>query len=147
MKQLHPQNPDSLQRFGLLVQAAVDVTRVEQRVSSNLTQQVPGKVADVVLAEIPLHQHSAGNHRLGVLMTALAEVTAEVFTVTQSLNIIWVDPGATARAAVVLFRHNYLPLVGRLNVEDDLWSGRRPLEVASDPNPQLVNVRVFTIIR
>lgn len=81
-------HPDSLQSFKLFVQATVDIIGVEQWVSSNLAQQVPGKVADIVLAEVPLHQHSAGNHHLGVLMTALAEVTTKVFTVTQSLNII-----------------------------------------------------------
>ncbi|KAG7217517.1 hypothetical protein INR49_021444, partial [Caranx melampygus] len=57
--------------------ATVDVIGVEQRVSSDLAQQVPGKVADIVLAEVPLPQYSARNHRLGVLMAALAEVTAE----------------------------------------------------------------------
>lgn len=81
-------HPDGLQSFDLLVQATVDVIGVEQRVSGNLAQQVPGKVADIVLAEVPLPQNSAGNHRLGVLMAALAEVTAEVFTVTQSFDII-----------------------------------------------------------
>lgn len=147
VKQLHPQNPDSLQSFDLLVQASVDVAGVEQRVSGDLAQQVPGKVADIVLAEVPLPQHSGRNHRLGILMAALAEVTAEVFTVTQSLDIIWVNAGATASAAVVLFSHNYLPLGGWMNVEDDLRTGRSPLQVASDPNPQLVDVGVFTIIR
>lgn len=34
-----------------------------------------------------------------------------------------------------------------MNVEDDLRSGRRPLQVASDPNPQLVDVGVFAVIR
>lgn len=81
-------HPYGLQSFDLLVQSAVDVTGVEQRVSGNLAQQVPGEVADVVLAEVPLPQHSAGDHRLGVLMAALAEVTAEVFTITQSLDVI-----------------------------------------------------------
>lgn len=33
-----------------------------------------------------------------------------------------------------------------MNVEDDLWARRRPLEVASDSNPQLVDVRVFPVI-
>lgn len=126
VEQLHPQNPDRLQSFYLLVQATVDVTGVKQWISGNLAQQVPRKVADIVLAEVPLPQHSARNHCLGILMAALAEVTAEVFTVTQSLDIIWVNAGATASAAVVLFSHNYLPLWGWMNVEDDLWSGRRP---------------------
>lgn len=81
-------HPDSFQSFILLVQDTVDVIGVEQGVSGNLAQQVPGKVADVVLAEVPLPQHSARNHRLGVFMAALAEVTTEVFTVTQSLDII-----------------------------------------------------------
>lgn len=81
-------HPDGLQSFDLLVQATVDIIRVEQRVSSDLAQQVPGKVADVVLAEVPLPQDSAGNHRLGVLMAALAEVPPEVFTVAQSLDVI-----------------------------------------------------------
>lgn len=134
VKQLHPQNPDSLQSFVLLVQATVDVIGVEQRVSSDLAQQVPSKVADIVLAEVPLPQHSSRNHGLGVLMAALAEVTAEVFTVTQSLNIVWVDASATSSTPVVLFRHNYLPLWGRVNVEDDLRPRRCPLEVASDTN-------------
>ena len=81
-------HPDGLQSFVFLVQAAVDVIGVEQRVSGDLAKQVPRKVADIVLAEVPLPQHSAGNHRLRVLMAALAEVTAEVFTVTQSLDVI-----------------------------------------------------------
>lgn len=34
-----------------------------------------------------------------------------------------------------------------MNVEDDLRSGRCPLQVAPDPNPKLVDVCVFTIIR
>jgi len=34
-----------------------------------------------------------------------------------------------------------------MDVEDDLRSGRRPLQVTSNPNPQLVYVCVFTIIR
>lgn len=34
-----------------------------------------------------------------------------------------------------------------MNVEDDLWSRWRPLQVASDSNPQLVDVRVFPVIR
>lgn len=37
-------------------------------------------------------------------------------------------------------------LGGRMNVEDDLRSGWRPLQVASDPNPQFVDVCVFAII-
>lgn len=147
VKQLHPQNPDDLQSFVLLVQATVDVIGVEQRVSCDLAQQVPGEVADVVLAEVPLPQHSAGNNRLGVLMATLAEVTAEVFTVTQALDIIWVDASTTASAAVVLFSYNYLPLGGGMNVEYDLRSGRGPLQVAPHPDPQLVDVCVFAIIR
>lgn len=81
-------HPYSLQRFDFLVQATVDVIGVKQRISGNLAQQVPGKVADIVFAEIPLPQHSTGNHSLRVFMAALTEVTAEVFTVTQSLNIV-----------------------------------------------------------
>lgn len=81
-------HPDRLQGFDLLVQATVDVTRVEQRVSGNLAQQVPGKVADVVFAEVPLPEHSAGNNRLGILVAALAEVTAEVLAVTQPLYVV-----------------------------------------------------------
>lgn len=147
VEQLHPQNPHSLQSFDLLVQPTVDVTGVEQWVSGNLAQQVSGKIADVVFAEVPLPQHSARNHRLSVLMAALAEVPAKVLTVTQSLDVIWVDTSATAGTPVVLLCHNYLPLRGGMNVEDDLRSGRRPLQVTSDPNPQLVDVCMLTIIR
>lgn len=85
----HCAHPHSLQSFDLLVQAAVDVTGVEQGVSGNLAQQVSGKVADVVFAEVPLPQHSAGNHSLCVLVAALAEVTAEVFAITQPLDVIY----------------------------------------------------------
>lgn len=127
VKQLHPQNPDGLQSFDLFIQATVDVTGVEQRVSGDLAQQVPGEVADIVLAEVPLPQHSAGNNGLSVLMAALTEITAEVFAVTQSLYIIWVNAGATASTAVILFGHNYLPLGGGMNIKDDLRSRWRPL--------------------
>lgn len=82
-------HPDGLQGLDLLVQAAVDVTGVEKRISSDLAQQVPGKVADVVLAEVPLSEHSAGNNRLGVFMATLAEVPAEVVAVTQPLDVVW----------------------------------------------------------
>lgn len=82
VKELHPQNPNSLQRFVFLVQPAVDIVEVEKRISRNLAQQVSGKVADIVFAEVPLPQHPAGNDCLSVFMTALAEVPAEVFTVT-----------------------------------------------------------------
>lgn len=147
VKQLHPQNPRSLQMFNFLVETSVDVIGVEQWVSSNLAQQVTGKVADIVLAEVPLPQYSTGNHCLGVLMAALTEVPAKVLAVTQSLNIVWVYAGATASAAVILFSHNNLFLGGRVNVEDDLRPWGCPLEVASDSNPQLVDVCVFAIIR
>lgn len=74
-------HPDGLQSFDLLVQPAVDVVQVEQRVPGDLAQQVAGEVADVVLAEVPLPQHPGGNDRLSVLVAALAEVTAQVLTV------------------------------------------------------------------
>lgn len=82
-------HPDGLQTFDLLVQPAVDVAQVVQRVARYLAQQIAGEVADVVLAEVPLPQHPAGNDRLRVLVAALAEVTAQVFTVTQPLDVIW----------------------------------------------------------
>lgn len=81
-------HPDSLQSLDLLVQPAVNIIRVEERVACNLAQEVPGKVADVVFAEVPLPQHSPGNHRLGVLVAALAKVAAEVFTVAQTLDVV-----------------------------------------------------------
>lgn len=37
-------------------------------------------------------------------------------------------------------------LGGGMNVEDDLRSGRRPLQVTPNPDPQLVDVGVFAII-
>lgn len=82
-------HPDGLQSFDLLVQPTVDVAQVEQRVARDLAQQIAGEVADVVLAEVPLPQHSAGNDRLRVLVAALAEVAAQVFTVAQALDVIW----------------------------------------------------------
>lgn len=147
VKQLQPYNPDRLQGFDLLVQATVDVTWVEQRISGNLAQQVPGKVADVVFAEVPLPEHSAGNNGLGVLVAALAEVTAEVLAVTQSLDVVRVNFGTAASTAVILLGNNDLPLWSRMDVEDDLRSWRRPLKVASNSNPQLVDVCVLAVIR
>lgn len=35
---------------------------------------------------------------------------------------------------------------GWMNVEDDLWSWGGPLQVSAHPNPQLVDVSVFSII-
>lgn len=80
-------------------------------------------------------------------MTALAEVATKVFTVTQTLDVIWIDSGATASTAVVLLRYYYLSLGGRMNIEDDLWSRRSPFKVTSDTDPQFVDVCMFTIIR
>lgn len=34
-----------------------------------------------------------------------------------------------------------------MNVEDDLWSWRGPLQVSAHPNSQLVDVGVFSIVR
>lgn len=81
-------HPHGLQRFDLLVEAAVDVVGIEQRVSSNLAQQIAGKVADIVFAEVPLPQHATGNHRLRVFMAALAEVPAEVLAVAEALYVV-----------------------------------------------------------
>lgn len=81
--------PHRLESFNLLVQVDVDVTRVEQRVSGNLAQQISSKVADVVFAEVPLPQHPAGNHGLRVLVAALAEVAAKVLAVAQPLDVIY----------------------------------------------------------
>lgn len=36
---------------------------------------------------------------------------------------------------------------GWVNVEDDLWSWGGPLQVSTHPNPQLVDVGVFSVIR
>ena len=73
--------PDCLQCFDFLVKAAVDIIGVEQGVPGDLAQEVPGKVADVIFAEVPLPQDSAWHHRLGVLVATLAEVTAQVLTI------------------------------------------------------------------
>lgn len=85
MKSTHP---DILQSFVLLVKVAIDVVGVEQGVPGDLAEQVAGEVTDVVLAEVPLPQHTAGDHRLCVLVAALAEVAAQVFTVAQSLDVV-----------------------------------------------------------
>lgn len=35
---------------------------------------------------------------------------------------------------------------GQVNIEDDLWSWRGPLQVSAHPNPQLVDVGVLSIV-
>lgn len=86
--------PHSLQCLDLPVEGAVDVVEVEEGIPGDLAEQVSGEVADVVLAEVPLPEHSAGHHGLGVLVAALAEVSAQVLAVAQSLYVVCVRGNA-----------------------------------------------------
>lgn len=81
-------HPDLVEHLDLPVEGAVDVLHIEERVIADLSEQVLGKVADVVLAEVPFAQNAAGDDRLGILVAALAEVLAQVLTVPQPLDII-----------------------------------------------------------
>ena len=45
-----------------------------------------GKVGDVVLCEVPAHDHPARDHRRLVAMATLAEVLAHVLTVAKAFN-------------------------------------------------------------
>lgn len=134
-----------LQGFDLLVKAAVDVIWVEQRVSWDLGQQVPGKVADVAFTEVPLPKDLSWYYGLCVFMTALAKVPAQILTVPQPLYIVyykekvqysnkptcsskascfycayvfctWIDANAAASTAIVLFRYHHFP-PNRINEE------------------------------
>lgn len=131
MVQLFPQSAHCFQGFDFLVLAAVDVVQVEERISCDLGQQVPGKVADVAFTEVPLPEDLSWYDGLCVLMTALAKVAAQILTVPQPLDVVWIDANAAAGAAVVLFGHHHFPLWRRVDVEDDLWSGRSPLQISS----------------
>ena len=44
-------------------------------------------------------------------------------------------------------RHAADSLGGRVDVEDDLGTRRGPLQVASHPDPQLVDVGVLAVVR
>lgn len=81
-------HPDLVEQLDLPVEGAIDVLHIEERIIPDLNEQVLGKVADIVLAEVPLSQNAAGDDRLGILVTALAEVPAQVLTVPQPLDII-----------------------------------------------------------
>lgn len=76
------------QGFDFLVQAAVDVVQVEERISCDLGQQVPGKVADVAFTEVPLPEDLSWHNGLRVLVTALAKVAAQILTVPQPLDVV-----------------------------------------------------------
>lgn len=81
-------HPDLVEQLDLPVEGAIDVLHVEERIIPDLNEQVLGKVADVVLAEVPFAQNAAGDDCLGILVAALAEVLAQVLTVPQPLDII-----------------------------------------------------------
>lgn len=86
--ELNPQQPNLVEQLDLPVEGAIDVLHIEERIIPDLNEQVLGKVADVVLAEVPLAQNAAGDGHLGVLVAALAEVLAQVLTVPQPFDII-----------------------------------------------------------
>lgn len=81
-------HPDLVEQLDFPVEGAIDVLHIEERIIPDLNEQVLGKVADAVLAEVPFAQNAAGDNRLGILMAALAEVLAQVLTVPQPLDII-----------------------------------------------------------
>lgn len=80
--------PDLIEQLDLPVEGAIDVLHIEERIIPDLDEQVLGKVADVVFAEVPFAQDPAGDDHLGVLVAALTEVLAQVLTVPQPLDII-----------------------------------------------------------
>lgn len=81
-------HPHLVKQLDLPVEGAIDVLNIEERIIPDLKEQVLGKVADTVLAEVPFAQNTAGDDCLGVFVAALAEVLAQVLTVPQPLDII-----------------------------------------------------------
>lgn len=81
--------PHGLQALRLLVQGAVDVVEVEQRILGNFSQQVSGKVTDVIFTEIPFPQDMPWHYNKRVFMATLTEIPAQVLAVTQPLNVIY----------------------------------------------------------
>lgn len=81
--------PDLIKQLDLPIEGTVDVLHIEERIVPDLNEQVLGEIADIVLAEVPLAQNSAGDDHLGILMAALTEVLAQVLTVPQPFDIIW----------------------------------------------------------
>lgn len=73
--------PDLIEQLDLPVEGTIDVLHIEERIIPDLNEQVLGKVADVVFAEVPLAQNPAGDDHLGILVAALTEVLAQVLTV------------------------------------------------------------------
>lgn len=88
-----------IEQLDLPIEGAVDVLDIEEWIIPDLNEQVLREIADIVLAEVPLAQNPAGDNHLGVLMAALTEVLAQVFTVSQPLDIIWKNQ-AVKRSAV-----------------------------------------------
>ena len=56
-------------------------------------------------------------------------------------------PGCLGDPHLVSERHAADSLGGRVDVEDDLGTRRGPLQVASHPDPQLVDVGVLAVVR
>lgn len=77
-----------VERLDLAVEGGVDVLHVEERVTPDLAQQILGEIADIVFAEVPFAQDAAGDDHLRVLMAALTEVLAQVFTVAHALDVV-----------------------------------------------------------
>lgn len=125
--QLDPQQPDLIKQLDLPIEGTVDVLHIEERIVPDLNEQVLGEIADIVLAEVPLAQNSAGDDHLGILMAALTEVLAQVLTVPQPFDIIWVSPDATSCTAVILLGHSNFPRWGWMNIKYNLRPGWGPL--------------------
>lgn len=77
-----------IEQLDLPIEGTVDVLHIEERIVPDLNEQVLGEVADVVLAEVPLAQNSAGDNHLCILVAALTEVLAQVLAVPQPLDVI-----------------------------------------------------------
>lgn len=77
-----------IEQLDLPIEGTVDVLHIEERIVPDLNEQVLGEIADVVLAEVPLAQNSAGDNHLGILVAALTEVLAQVLAVPQPLDVI-----------------------------------------------------------
>lgn len=68
--------PHSLQVLHFLVQATVDIVEVEQRILGNFSQQVSGKVTDVIFTEIPFTEDAPWHHGNCIFMATLTEIPA-----------------------------------------------------------------------
>lgn len=79
--------PHPVHFFTFHVEGFVNTRHIKNWVLPYAVQKVFGEVAYVVFFEVPLHQYSGRNGRLGIAVAAVTKVFPQVVTIAESPDI------------------------------------------------------------